>query len=148
MFLSIEQVGQSLDRLQQTHPFFGMSFLIFMREMVPIGETTELVLGRLAGELLDTHYKGSSGYDGYYTPFQASTVKSRWVKKNYNHTTLQRITADTFGDVTIHPKGTSDWGWKANYIKGLRRHLNGMMVPGFDLGVWLYRDHDWPAEVK
>jgi hypothetical protein len=148
MFVSIDQIAQSLGRLEQIHPFFGMSFLIFARENVPVGKTKEIVLARLAAELLEKHYKASVGYDGYYNPFLPSGAKSRWIKKNYNHTTLQRITADTFGDVTIHPKGTSEWGWQKTYVEGLRAHLSGVKIPAFDLAVWLFRDIDFPANVQ
>src|SRR4051794_20468098 len=108
MFVSIEQLELSLRRLGQIHPFFWVSFLIFAREQVPVGKTTEIVLARLATDLLEEHYKASSGYSGYYSPFLPSSARGRWVKQGYNHTTLQRITTDTFGDVTLHPTGTSE----------------------------------------
>jgi hypothetical protein len=147
MFVSLGQIEASLSRLQKLHPFFGMSFLIFKREGIPVGETGEFVFARAAADLLDTYYKASLGYDGYYSPFQPSTVKSRWLVSGYNHRTLQRITAGTFGDVAIHPKGSSEWGWRPDYIQGLKKHLGEVRIPAFELAAWLFRDYDWPESV-
>lgn len=148
MFVSIEQIRQSLGRLEQIHPFFGMSFLIFCRERLPVGSTTTINFGGLAAELLESHYKASLGYDGYYNPFQPPTVKGRWVKADYNHTTLQRITADTFAKATIHPKKSQLWGWSKNYVPELTKKLKGSRLPAFDMAVWLFREEDWPTAVR
>jgi hypothetical protein len=148
MFVSLEQIERSLGRLEQVHPFFGMSFLIFSRERVPVGDTVVINFGGLAAEFLDAHYKASAGYDGYYNPFQPPTVKGRWVKADYNHTTLQRITADTFADVTIHPKKSKQWGWAKDHVKGLKKRLDGSRLPAFDMAVWLFRGHEWPPRVQ
>jgi hypothetical protein len=148
MFLSIEQIASSLGRLEQIHPFFGMSLLIFCREQIPVGTTTTINFGGLAAELLEAHYKASLGYEGYYNPFQPPTVKGRWVKADYNHTTLQRITADTFSGATIHPKKSQLWGWSTNYIRELKKKLKGSRLPAFDLAVWMFREDDWPAAVR
>jgi hypothetical protein len=148
MFVSIEQIEQSLGRLEQVHPFFGMSFLVFKRQEIPIGTTEEFVFARAAADLLETYYKASETYEGYYNPFQPSSVKSRWVARGYNHQSLQRITTDTFGDVTIHPKNTSQWGWRDDYVKKLKGHLGDARVPAFDLAVWLYRANVWPSSVQ
>jgi len=145
MYVSIAQIEQSLSRLEGLHPFFGMSFLVFKKAEIPVGETTEFVFARAAAELLDTYYKASTGYDGYYNPFQPSSVKSRWVAPGYYHQSLQRITTDTFADVTTHPKGSSEWGWRDDYVEGLRRHLEGGLIPAFDLAVWLFRQYDLHA---
>src|SRR4051812_49396211 len=120
MYVSIGQIEESLRRLETLHPYFGMSFLVFKKAKIPVGEPTEFVFARGAAELLNTYYKANSGYDGYYNPFQPSSVKSRWVAPGYYHQSLQRITADTFGDVTLHPKGSSEWGWREDYVGKLR----------------------------
>ena len=148
MFISIDQLTQSLARLEKTHPFFGMSLLLFAREQVPVGKTKEVVFARLASEMLDAHFKPSSGYSGYYTPFRPSSARGRWVKQGYNHTTLQRITTDTVGELTIHPKDASEWGWEKGYITGIKKRLDGSLIPAFDMGVWLFREHEWPDKVK
>jgi len=148
MYVSIGQLGLSLERLEGLHPFFGMSFLLFKRSGMPIGKTTEMVFARVAAEFLDEFYKPSSQYEGYYTPFQPSKKKSRWLSQEYNHKSLQRITTDTFGDVTIHPKDASEWGWVPDYVLRLGDHLKGTKIPAFDLAVWLFRDVNWPKKVR
>src|SRR6185295_14521897 len=60
------------------------------------------------------------------------------------------ITADTFSDCLIHPKKSSEWGWREDYIEKLRKHLlaDGSLIPSFDLGVWLFRSREWPEDVE
>jgi hypothetical protein len=68
MFLSIEQVRASLERLRKSvHPFFGMSFLAFKKAKLPIGKTMQVVFSQIAAAQLDTHYK-VPGWKGYYNP--------------------------------------------------------------------------------
>jgi hypothetical protein len=148
MFLSIQQIESSVSRLEPIHTFFGTSLLIFCREGIPVGTTASVNFGGLAAELLEAHYRASSGYEGYYIPFGPSTIKGRWVKADYNHTTLQRITTDTFSRATIHPRRSQLWGWSRNYIRELKQKLEGLRVPAFDLAVWLFREYDWPANVR
>lgn len=154
MFVSIEQIELSLKRLEQVHPFFGMSFLILTRAQVPVGSTIELVLARAATELLDTYYKASASFLGHYSPFRTSNPSDRWIKPGYYKGALQRITTDTFADVTLHPKsktrksGPALWGWKSDYVKGLKRHLGSTLLPAFDLAVWLFRNHPWSPSVR
>jgi hypothetical protein len=148
MFLSISQIELSLKRLEGLHPFFGMSFLVFKRSGIPIGQATEMVFAREAADLLNEYYKPSSGYEGYYTPFQPSKNKSHWLGEEYYHRALQRITSDTFRDVTIHPKDSSEWGWRTDYVEGLKGHLKDDRIPAFDLAVWLFRSLSWPSGVK
>lgn len=148
MYVSIGQIGQSLERLEGLHPFFGMSYLAFKRRGIPVGKTAEMVFARVAAEFLDEFYRPSSEYEGYYTPFQPSKKKSRWLSQEYNHKSLQRITTDTFGDATIHPKDASEWGWVSDYVQRLSDHLKGSRIPAFDLAVWLFRNVNWPKSVR
>lgn len=148
MYLSLKQVATSLTRLKDVHPFFGMPFLAFKNSDLPIGKTCQLNFSQSIERILDLHYKPSSEYAGYYNPFRSSDQAGRWVAPRYGSTTLQRITKDTFGDSLLHPSKT-EWGWRFDYIEILRdRHLRGRGVPAFDLGVWLFRDDEWPDELE
>ncbi len=148
MFVTLEQIGQSLEKLKEVHPYFGMSYLAFKREKLPVGKTTTLIFARVAADLLDKYYRPSSEHEGYYTPFQPSENKSPWLSVEYNHRALQRITSDTFGEVTIHSRGSSEWGWRSDYVKQLSERLQGRRIPAFDLGVWLFREHSWPKDTE
>lgn len=148
-FLCPQQVQASLRRLSRLHPFFGTSFLAFKKAQLPVGRTTQVIFSRIAAALLMDHYRASSSYEGFYNPFHSSKGASAaaWVAPRYPSTSLQRITTDTFSDALIHPKSSSDWGWKKNYIVMLKGHLDRGKIPAFDLAVWLYRDAEWPAEL-
>jgi hypothetical protein len=148
MFLSIDQISFSLPFLADLNPFFGMSFLAFKKAGIPVGEARSLVFSQIAQDILDRHYKPVSNYAGFYNPFKTSDQSNRWTASRYGTTSLQRITTDTFGDTLIHKKKESFWGWKNDYVKRLRQHLDGLRIPAFHLGVWLFRDAEWPTEVS
>src|SRR5215216_2414161 len=133
MFLSLEQIRQSLEKLSDLHPFFGMSLLAFKEAEIPVGTTREIVFTQIANDILEKHYQPASTYNGFYNPFKTSDKSDRWLKPRYGSTSLQRITADTFGDTLIHTKKTSEWGWKTDYLKRLQNHLGTFRIPAFDL---------------
>ncbi len=123
MYLSREQVQRSLNNLTDIHPFFGMSFLAFKGAGIPVGHADDFVFTQIATDVLERHYKASSDYEGFYSPFITSDKSDRWLKPRYPSTSLQRITTDTFGDALIHTKKTSEWGWKDDYVERLEHHL-------------------------
>jgi AAA domain, putative AbiEii toxin, Type IV TA system len=144
-FLSAEQVGQSLKSLAKVHPFFGISFLAFKRIGLPVGRTTFVVFAQAADAILDQYYRVDTSFAGFYSPFKTSKASERWVAPRYGSTSLQRITADTFGDAFLHPKKSSEWGWREDYVEILRRHQDdeGHRIPMVDLAVWLYRRREF-----
>jgi hypothetical protein len=148
MYITIEQIKQSLNQLGWINPFFGMSFLAFKKAGIPVGEMRRVNFTQIATDILNQHYHPSSTYQGFYNPFLTSKSRkeSPWTKPRYPSTTLQRITTDTFSDVLIHPKHSSQWGWKKSYVEGLKNHLGGRLIPAFDLAVWLFRNEKWPTD--
>jgi hypothetical protein len=146
MFLTLTQLERSLSPLRNLHNFFGMSYLAFKRAGIPEGSTTYVIFSQIADEVLDAYYKPCASYGGYYNPFQTSRREQRWTKPRYGSTTLQRIN-DTFGDTLIHPKNSSNWGWRAGYVNRLKKHLKGALIPAFHLAVWLFRRDEWPKDV-
>jgi len=144
MYISQEQIRFSLLKLHTVHPFFGMSFLVFKKEELPIGSTVNLNFTQVAKNILEKYYRASLNYKGYYSPFHTSDPENRWVKPRYPSTSLQRITKDTFKDALLHPTPRS-WGWKSNYVKILRNFLGRERLPAFDLAVWLFRSQPLPA---
>jgi AAA domain, putative AbiEii toxin, Type IV TA system len=144
MYITLAQIERSLAPLKGLHNFFGMSYLAFKRAEIPVGTTEAVVFSHIADEILDSYYKPSASYDGYYNPFITSRKEQRWTAPRYGSTTLQRITKDTFSDALLHHSKKSDWGWKKDYIAKLRRHLGDNLIPAFHLAVWLFRWEDWP----
>ena len=147
MFASTDLINAALTRLEDVHPFFGIAFLAFKRQ-VPIGATKEIVFSQIADDLLNIYYRPSHSYDGFYHLFQTSDKSDRWVKPRYGSTSLQRITADTFGDCFLHEKKTSNWGWRIDYVKLLQKHLVTHRIPAFELSVWLFRSEQWQSGVQ
>ena len=143
MFLSLAQVESSLSRLANLHPFFGIAFFAFKKAKLLIGKTQPIVVSRIYEEILQNHFRVTDSYKGFYSPFATSSPSERWQKPRYGSTSLQRIVADTFGDVFLHEKRSSDWGWKPDYISQLEKHQQGQRIPAFDLAVWLFRDVEW-----
>ena len=148
VFLSIDQVKLSLPLLAQLNPFFGMSFLAFKKAGIPVGSARTLVFSQIAQGILEKHYRPAPAYAGFYNPLKTSDPSNWWTSPRYGSTSLQRITTDTFGDALIHKKKESSWGWRNDYIVKLRRHLNRHLIPSFHLGVWLFRDSEWPDSVS
>ena len=144
-FLSAEQVGKSLKTLAKLHPFFGISFLAFKRLGLPVGRTTFVVFAQAVEAILEQYYRVDPSFAGFYSPFKTSKASERWMAPRYGSTSLQRITADTFGDAFLHPKKSSEWGWREDYVEILRRHLDaeGHLIPMVDLAVWLYRRREF-----
>src|SRR5438874_737503 len=146
MYITLAQIERSLAPLNNLHNFFGMSYLAFKRARIPEGSTMTVVFSNIADEILEAYYKPCAAYEGYYNPFGTSRPEQRWTKPRYGSTTLQRIN-DTFADALIHPKNSSDWGWKRGYVSKLRKHLGSDFIPAFHLAVWLLRWQDWPSSV-
>lgn len=146
-FLSIDQIDDSLQGLAKLHPFFGMSFLAFKTADLPVGSAKSLNFSKAIQRVLERHYKPASEYKGFYNPFQTSDKSNRWTAARYGSTTLQRITADTFGDALIHEKTSSFWGWHLKYVERLEKHLGPNRIPAFHLAAWLNRDSEWPDAI-
>jgi hypothetical protein len=146
-YLSIDQVRFSLSHLDGLNPFFGMSFLAFKEADIPVGKARPLVFSQIVQRVLERHYRPASAYKGFYNPFKTSNQSKRWTAARYGSTSLQRITTDTFGDALIHKKKESSWGWRNDYIDRLLGHLDSHRIPSFHLGVWLFRDSEWPTGV-
>lgn len=144
MFFSNKQIKKSIERLHTLHSFFGTAFLAFKKAEIPIGSTKQVTFTRIVDEIMYQYYKPISSYKGFYSPFKTSNPQNRWNDERYSSTTAQRIATDTFSNALIHPKGSQMWGWKENYIEVLlKEHLNGDLVPVFDLAVWIFQDRDW-----
>jgi hypothetical protein len=144
MFISLDQVITSLERLHDVHPFFGYAYLGFKKRELPVATTTDFSYRYIKEDILDKYYKVAE-QPGYFNPFKSTT---RWVSERYESTSLQRIIADTFADAFMHEKGSSEWGWQEDYASILRRIMSDTKtakIPLLDLAIWLYRNNDVPT---
>jgi hypothetical protein len=138
MYVSLSQIITSLERLNDVHPFFGYAFLGFKKFDLPIGKTTSFHYKYIKDEVLDPYFR-IANQTQIFNPFKSA---KRWVAEGYETGSLQRITADTFSSAFIHEKKSSDWGWKNDYVRQLKRVMQNtgtLRIPMLDLAVWLYR---------
>ncbi len=148
MFFSKEQIEQSIKRLNGLNPFFGLTFLAFKKEMLPIGNTVSINSIQILDNFLQKYYRPVADFAGFYTPFNTwANKKKTWNSKTYANT-LQVTATRTFSDVLIHPSG-SLWGWKSDYLHALEtNHLKNSLIPTFDLAVWLFRSRQWIETIQ
>ena len=142
-WLSPNQLRHSLRALRNVHPYFGMTFLAFKAESLPVGSGVQMKFSVVMRQFLERYYKPTNTYSGYYSPFRTSNPANRWLTSKYPSGSLQRITVDTFGDAIIHTKRRPLWGWREDYVNILSRlqsDTDTSRVPIFHLGVWLYRN--------
>ena len=142
-WISPNQLRHSLRALRNVHPYFGMTFLAFKEEQLPVGFGVQINFSAVMRKFLERYYKPTDTYSGYYSPFRTSNPANRWLTSKYPSGSLQRITVDTFGDAIIHTKRRPLWGWQDDYVSILARlqsETDTARVPAFHLAVWLYRN--------
>lgn len=146
MWISVPQLVRSLEALEPLHPFFGMAFLAFKENELPVGQRVTIGFAKLMRDFLTQHYKPSKSYKGYYNPFRTSDPSNRWLTEKYPSGALQRITVDTFGAAIIHKKNDRQWGWQEDYVEilqRLQRETNSSPIPVFHLAVWIFRNDEY-----
>ena len=147
MFLAQEQIEESLALIQLVHPFFGISFLVFKEENLPIGKSVEFSINHVEEQFLKKYFRPDPRSKWFYRPFRVSDKSRFWLRPDYAWKGSQSVRTRTFGSAFIHNKGTDQWGWRDRYIQELKDKLyQGQKIPAYALAVWLYRDKDWPPQ--
>src|SRR5438093_5223062 len=141
MFFTLGEIKEALKHLESVHPFFGLTYLVFKKNKLPIGTTIEFPINAEDKKFLDEYYKPAEHSSHYYRVFRTSNRNKRWNDSLYPYSGLQTIRTQTFGDVFIHSRGTDTWGWVSNYVGKLKSHLHrNQPIHAFSLAVWLYRE--------
>lgn len=143
MFLTLEIIEESLKRLKNIHPFFGMTFLVCKINNLPIGKTISFPINNLETEFLRKYFKPYKYSEKFYQVFKSSKPQERWLNSDYASSSLQSIrTRGDFSKAFIHERKTSLWGWKENYVEILDEYLKKekKKIPAFYLSVWLYKE--------
>lgn len=148
MYFSKQQIEQSIGRLNELNPFFGITLLAFKKEELPVGNSKYIDSVNILRSFLLQYYHPLSDYPGFYSPFiPTKNKKQYWKSATYPetlHGTADRIFSR---DILIHPGG-GNWGWRQDYISNLQKLLKNKPIPAFDLAVWLFRDRSWPDNVQ
>lgn len=148
MFLTANQIKDSLEHLQSVHPFFGITFLACKEGGLKVGTPTEWIMDSVTKEFLERYYRPDKDSEWYFRVFRVSDKNQEWLDPLYASSGLQAINTQTFGKAFIHEKGTNQWAWDRNYITELKSHLKKRQrLPVFHLAVWFYRERDWTVHV-
>jgi hypothetical protein len=148
MYFRQEIVAESLKRLDQVHPFFGLGFLVCKQAKLPIGKMIPFGFGHEEEKFLREYYHPNLKSTYFFQPFRTSNTAARWLKPKYPHAGSQ--STRTRGDIAeafLHEKKTDKWGWKQSYVEVLAKKLNrdgAGRVPAFWLAIWLLRHAKWP----
>ncbi|MEO8953030.1 MAG: hypothetical protein ABI396_18735 [Ktedonobacteraceae bacterium] len=77
MYISIEQLGISLRKLDPINPFFGVSFLAFKESGLRIGDPQPVNIAEEETSILEAYYNPLPASDYYYMPLRKTGPKKR-----------------------------------------------------------------------
>lgn len=156
MFISIDQIKESLKYLEKVDSFWGITFLKFKQLRLPVGTTIEISLHSEIEDFLENHYKPCKESAYFYRCFGLPKTKNSWMthhkwitlKRYIDYFIIENIDTQIFGQALLsHQVNDDNWGWKHNYIQVLKSCLyNNQVIPAFHLAVWLYREKEWSSE--
>jgi hypothetical protein len=150
MFLTVEQIKESLEPLKSLHPFYGITFLVCKKAHLPVGDTIQFSINARETEFLNEYFKPEPTSKHPYQVFKTSNPSNRWLSPNYASSGSQSTrTRGDLANAFIHDKNTNIWGWQSNYVQVLHEHLTRTresLIPTFHLAVWLYREKKWSSD--
>ena len=150
MFISIDQIRESLKYLEKVDSFWGITFLKLKQLQLPTANTIKIDLDSEIEDFLESYYKPCKESAFFYR-CSRSKNQSRWMK--LNQSLMYLIREETFIEalideiVLIDQILEEELGWKDNYIEVLKSCLyNNQVIPAFHLAVWIYREKEWSSE--
>lgn len=150
MFISIDQIRESLQYLEKVDSFWGITFLKLKQLQLPVGNTIQISLYSEIEDFVEKYYKPCKESEFSYRCFRLSKNEKRWVKLNrYINIITEDIHEKPFKEALIDEIDQKKWGWKNNYIKILKSCLSEydhQVISAFHLAVWLYREKEWSSE--
>lgn len=167
MFISIDQIKESLKHLKKVDSFWGITFLKFKQLRLPVGNTIEVSLHSEIKDFLENYYKPCKESAYSYRCFRHSIKnKNRWITVNiYTGSIIQDFYKEPFRESlnkfeeelnhriygilqqALNYQSKDDLGWTDNYIEILKSCLyNNQVIPAFHLAVWIYREKEWSSE--
>jgi hypothetical protein len=153
MFISIEQIRESLKYLKEVNHFWGIKFLKYKQLQLPVGNTIKISLYSEIQAFLENYYKPCKESAFSYRCFRlspSSKNQDRWVRLHRYVTSVVQIETlikEHSISALIHQIDEDAWGWKDNYIEILKYCLyDNQLIPVFHLAVWIYREKEWISE--
>ncbi|WP_052149858.1 AAA family ATPase, partial [Aphanizomenon flos-aquae] len=166
MFISIDQIRDSLKYLEKVDSFWGITFLKFKQLQLPVGNTIEISLHSEIKDFLENYYKPCKESAYSYRCFRLPKNEKRWITVNiYIGSIIQDFYKEPFRESlnkfeeelnhriygilqqALNYQSNDDLGWKDNYIEILKSCLyNNQVIPAFHLAVWIYCEKEWSSE--
>ncbi|MBS3977466.1 MAG: AAA family ATPase [Syntrophomonadaceae bacterium] len=148
MFFSAERVIASLKNLRALHPFFGTTYLVCKRSLLPAGKLGDFPMADLTNGFLDEYHRLQPYSNWYYQPYKTSGRDKVWFKPDYEPAGLMTLNK-AFASVFMPKPDPNKWGWQENYVEKLRTKLpKGKPLPVFDLAVWICRKKKWDVDTS
>lgn len=145
MYLSLEYILAAIEKLNQVHPFIGITFLSCKYNNLPVGSTIEYPMDQFTKSFMDEIQKIVPDSIWYYQPYKSNDTAKRWVKYDYPSSGLQSINTRSFQKCFIHDSNSKIWGWSNNYIQEIARKVikRNEKIQLLDLAIWCLKFEDW-----
>ncbi|CAK8722530.1 MAG: AAA domain-containing protein, putative AbiEii toxin, Type IV TA system [Candidatus Electronema aureum] len=143
IYFSQDIIHQSLSKLEKINPFYGICFLVFKQGNLPVGEAVNFPADRNDDEFLKKYYHPDQQSNHFFRVFRGADKKKYWLSPDYASSGLQAVRTQTFRDTLLHESGSTQWGWKDNYLAVLKEKPKKQLLPAFYMAVWLYREEPW-----
>lgn len=145
MYLSLDYILAAAKKLNNIHPFIGITFLSCKRNQLPVGETIEYPMDQSNKEFMDEIQKIDPKSIYYYQPYKSNSSAKKWVKEDYASSGLQSINTRSFQKCFIHEKKSKIWGWNQNYVHEISKIVSekNKKIRLIDLAIWCLKFEEW-----
>ena len=123
MYLSLNYILAAIKKLNNVHPFIGITFLSCKRNHLPVGKTMEYPMDQKNKEFMDEVQKIIPNSAWYYQPYKSNAFVKKWVKEDYASSGLQSINTRSFQRCFIHEINSKNRGWDKNYISEISKKV-------------------------
>lgn len=149
MYFSKEQIEESIRQLDRVDPFFGITFLAFKMNKLPVSSVKSIDAVQTLEDFLQQYYRPDAQFSSFYIPFKTwNRTGKGWTSMMSYAESLSTRTHRTFGDVLLHQEQDDKWAWQPDYIAALKKHLGNDRIPVLHLAAWLLRSRSWEEDVQ
>ena len=139
-------LGAIKELKETTHPFLGITYLACKKFGLPVGKTVCVKLDAITKEHLQQHHRLDADSRYFFQPFKSPR---NWVASTYASSGLQAINTKTFGNVFLHERGSTEWGFQENYVDLISSAIQERRCPSVPLSaiaIWAAKDEEWARD--
>lgn len=148
MFLSNTTIIDALKKLEQFHPFYGITYLTCKSNKLPVSDFVEFPINTLETSFLEKYYKPINQTEKFFRVFRPSEKSKFWLNSDYASSGSQATRTQNFADVFMHKRNSNLWAWDEYYIEKLSEHLGNKKINAWHLSCWLYKDVNWASSIE